>query len=85
MFPLKWEFLAIRNSLYSELEQHIRESEAVKTVSELQIELNDCKMAKVMIFKSITSYLSANIFTYAKESYMLELEALRNLRIVKNL
>lgn len=40
------EELAIRNSLYSELEQHIRESEAVKTVSELQIELNDCKMAK---------------------------------------
>lgn len=47
---------AIRNSLYSELEQRLNDSETLKTISALQIELSDCKMAKVLIILKVLKY-----------------------------
>lgn len=47
------EELAIRNSLYSELEQRLNDSETLKTISALQIELSDCKMAKSNVERTV--------------------------------
>lgn len=54
------EELAIRNSLYSELEQRMRESETLLTISNLQSELNECKTAKINLERTV-QHLNARI------------------------
>lgn len=47
------EELAIRNSLYSEMEQRMRESETLQTISNLQSELNESKAAKSNLERTV--------------------------------